>query len=328
MSDAATATTTVRKISKKRTSAGEDAPAAAPAPVAAPAPAAAPKKARASKKQAIADATTAAPVPVAAPVPAPAAPKKIRVKKADAEASAAASAPAPAPAPAAAPSAAPAAPKAKPQFIFGMGDLDVPADQRKYDAEAHRSWIDAVKHLSTMTFAKFVPYKKAYYRQLAQHEKQNRKKKPTKVDADATAANHEARLATLPSDAFTVTNNAWLSGFGFDGFVSADELKKTGCPSEGHRPTYAVFAEAVKRGFTPLGIVSEKSKKKVVGETKTADGKPRKVFEVESFITAVTGRREYVGKQTFETHKQTVFGRLREDRVLVGENAGAGSGST
>lgn len=119
------------------------------------------------------------------------------------------------------------------------------------------------------------------------------------VPKELISQNHLERLMKMNPAEFEELHGKWLSNYGFDGKYTASELY-AGCPNKSAMHTYAVFQAARQHGFSPLGIVSKKSKR-------GADG-------VKQHITVVDGPRQYVGVALpFLEVKRSKFSRLPTD---------------
>jgi len=285
---------------------------------AAPAPA---KKSRAAPKKKT-DAAVAAPVvatdanvPTAEAVSAPAAPKKpVSRKRAkpsedEAEEGEVTSVPAPD-----ADKKTKKVREIKPKVVYieGYGDLEKAETERDFSEEEYKRWQEATAlRAANQKFKDWARSKKAFYKNLKTLlQARKRKRQQKRVDNATTSENHFNRLTTtIPKAEYASLNNVWLSGHGFEGFISADVLDSEDKSqlSDGAYPTYTVYRAAVSNGARPLGIVSENRKKNHENN------------QLE-YITNIEGNRVYVGiALPFQKLEASQFAILSGDRAFLGD---------
>jgi hypothetical protein len=205
--------------------------------------------------------------------------------------------------------------KPKTVYIEGYGDLNKEDAERDYTEEEYLRWREATAlRASSQKFKEWQKSKRAFYKNLktlTQSRKRKRQLKP--VDNALTTNTHYDRIMTnIPKEEFSILNNAWLSGHGFDGIVSAETINSGDLSGivDGAQATYTVYRAAVANGFKPLGIVSENRKK-------NADNNSLE------YVHKTTGERVYVGiALPFRKVEASKFSISPKDRKYLAEAAG------
>ena len=195
-----------------------------------------------------------------------------------------------------------------------FGDESLPAEQQATDAEAYAQWK---AHLQSLLCVKQSQWAKAKKSAIKLRKKQAVPPKRTiqKDDLIETAANTRARISKFDTAAFAPLANAWLSTYGgtkFADMYTAEQLKSADVRAEIYAANnvhatsaLVVYDLAVEKGFQPLGIVSERSKKEPGTETLIN-------------VVKVDEPRVYVGPALpFRNIAKSVFAKASEDTVKV-----------
>jgi len=205
--------------------------------------------------------------------------------------------------------------KPKTVYIEGYGDLTKDENERDYSEEEFTRWREATAlRASAQKYKDWQKCKRAFYKTLktlTQSRKRKRQLKP--VDNALTTNTHYDRImANIPKEDFSVLDNAWLSGHGFDGIVSTETINSGDLSGivDGAQATYTVYRAAIANGFRPLGIVSENRKK-------NADNNSLE------YVHKTTGDRVYVGiALPFRKVEASKFSISPKDRKYLAEAAG------
>ena len=195
-----------------------------------------------------------------------------------------------------------------------FGDENLPVEQQATDAEAYAQWK---AHLQTLLCVKQSQWAKAKKTAIKLRKKQAVPPKRTiqKDDLIETAANTRARISKFDTAAFASLAGAWLSTYGgtkFADMYTAEQLKNADVRAEIYAANnvhatsaLVVYDLAVEKGFQPLGIVSERSKKEPGTETLIN-------------VVKVDEPRVYVGPALpFRNIAKSVFAKASEDTVKV-----------
>jgi hypothetical protein len=264
----------------------------------------------------------------------------------------------------------PSPPTVAEKFIEGYGDDEnLPVDEWSYTVETYNEWKAATLYRATNQ--KFGPWKaqkkekarklKPIQRKMEKAEEQAARRRNNHcIDYFATADNHAARLAKMPSEEFTSLNNAWLSAYGFEGLISAsdlDAMKREDVPVKALQ-AYTVYKSAIAHGAKPLGVVShclrevkeevdeataaalaaEKAARKAASAAEKAANKGKKITKKAKqprvraakteFLTNVEGERVYVGDYLpFLFQPASPYARLHSDTVYIKPAEGEESGN-